>query len=51
MLDLIIVHHALFGHNVFQKHAKPGNVPLTVAQFVEQPIFGLVLSDLECQIE
>src|SRR5580692_8541560 len=51
MLDFIALHHALLGNDFFQQHAKFWNVPLSIAQRVKKPAFGVLGADLECRIE
>src|SRR5580700_12097536 len=51
MLDFIAIHHALLGNNFFQQNAKLRNVPLSIAQRVKKPAFGVLGVDLESQIE
>jgi hypothetical protein len=51
VLDFIALHHALLGYDFFQQHAKLWNVPLSIAQRVEKPTFGVLGTDLECRIE
>lgn len=51
MLHLIVFHHALLGYDFFQQQSKPWNVPLAIAQLVEQPALGVLGADLENRIE
>ena len=51
MLDLIALHHAVLGNDLFQEHAELRDVPLAVAQRIEQPTLGVLGADLEGQIE
>src|ERR1700731_1817913 len=51
MLDFIALHHALLGNDLFQQYAKLRNVPLSIAQCVKQPAFGVLGADLERRIE
>jgi len=51
MFDLIVLHHAMLGYDFFQKQPKLWNVPLTVAQFVEEPALGVPGCDLEERIK
>src|SRR5580704_19207914 len=51
VLDFIALHHALLGNNFFQQHAKLRNVPLSIAQRIKKPAFGVLGADLEYRIE
>ena len=51
IFDLIVLHHAVLGYDLFQEQAKLRNVPVTIAQFVKQPAFGISGSNPECPIE
>ncbi len=51
VLDLVALHHALLGDDLLQEHAKPWNVPLSVAQGVKKPAFGVLGADPESRIE
>jgi hypothetical protein len=51
MLDLVVVHHAVLGHDIFQQQSKPRNVPLTIAQCVKEPVLGIDPGHFECQIK
>ncbi len=51
IFDLIVLHHAVLGYDLFQEQAKLRNVPVTIAQLVKQPAFGIFGSNLECPIE
>jgi hypothetical protein len=51
MLDLVTFHHALLGHDLLQKEMQLGNVPLAVAQCVEQPAQGVGRADPEGRTE
>src|SRR6202035_4728420 len=47
----LALHHALLGNDFFQQHTKLRNVPLSIAQRVKKPAFGVLGTDLECRIE
>src|ERR1043166_1064552 len=49
--DVIVLHHAMLGYDFFQQQSKLWNVPLTVAQFVEQPALGVPGCHLEERIK
>src|ERR1043166_2003488 len=49
--DVIVLHHAMLGYDFFQQQSKRWNVPLTVAQFVEQPALGVPGCHLEERIK
>ena len=51
VLDLIPLHDAVFGYDLLEQHAKLRNVPLAIAQCVEQPALGILGADLETGIE
>ena len=51
VLDLIAFHHAVLGNDLFQEHAELRDVPLAVAQRVEQPALGVLGADPEGQVE
>lgn len=51
MLDLEAVHGGLLGNDRLQQQAKGRNIPLAVAERVEQRALGLRGVDFECLVE
>jgi hypothetical protein len=51
MLDLVVLHHAALGDDLFQKDSKPRNVPLAVAEFIKESALGVLEADLEGRLK
>jgi hypothetical protein len=49
--DLEIIEGTVLGQDVFQQLAQPGNIPLVVANVVNQPPFGLHWLNFECSVK
>src|ERR1043166_3773087 len=49
--DVIVLHHAMLGYDFFQQQSKLWDVPLAVAQFVEEPALGVLGRYLEERIK
>ena len=51
MLDLIALHHAVLGYDLFQQHSKLWNVPLPIAQRIKKSALSVLGANLKCRIE
>ena len=51
VLDLVVLQHGMLGQNLLQQRPQCRNVPLAVAQGVEQPALRVLPARLECQVE
>ena len=51
VFEFEIVEHRTFGHHVFEQGSQIGNVPLAVAEFVNQTILGFVRGNMEILIK